>query len=82
MRAARVALFLAGLFFGGAIDHAILAGAGRTETPYGLRAGVAGNWALAALDLLLASACWGAHRSFERRAAESAMNVQTHAGSH
>jgi hypothetical protein len=68
---AKAAVFLAGVFFGGAIDHVILAAARRTETPYGLRSGVAGNWALAALDVALSAICWWAHRAFERRAAFS-----------
>ncbi len=66
---AKTAMFLAGMFFGGAIDHVILAAAGRTETPYGLHSGVTGNWALAALDLAVAGACWAAHRALERRRA-------------
>jgi hypothetical protein len=43
MRWAKVALFLSGLFFGGAVDHAILGLSGSGVTPYGMRAGVAGN---------------------------------------
>ena len=66
---AKTAVFLAGLFFGGAIDHAILAAAGRSETPYGVHSGVAGNWALAALDLAVTGVCWAAHRALERRRA-------------
>jgi hypothetical protein len=66
---AKAAVFLAGLFFGGAIDHAILAVAGRTDTPYGVRSGVAGNWALAALDVALSAICWRTHSVFERRSA-------------
>ena len=67
----KAAVFLAGLFFGGAIDHVILAVMGRTETPYGVHSGITGNWALAALDLILTVVCWMAHRSFERRAIRS-----------
>jgi hypothetical protein len=67
-RGAKLALFLAGLFFGGAIDHVILALMGRVETPYGVRAGVAGNWALAGLDLLITLGFWAAYRALERRA--------------
>jgi hypothetical protein len=62
----KTAVFLAGLFFGGAIDHAILAATGRSDTPYGVHAGVAGNWAFAALDLAAAGICWAAHRALER----------------
>jgi len=50
----KAALFGSGLFFGGAIDHVILAAMGRGVTPYGLVAGVSGNWALGAMDLLVA----------------------------
>jgi hypothetical protein len=63
----KLTLLFAGLFFGGAIDHAILASAGAVETPYGLRVGIAGNWALAALDLLLTGVCWAVHLSLEHR---------------
>jgi len=47
-------LFLSGLFFGGALDHAILAAKRSSRTPYGMEVGVAGNWAFAGLDLALA----------------------------
>lgn len=50
----KTALFLSGLFFGGAIDHAILAVKGSETTPYGVRSGIIGNWALAGVDLSLA----------------------------
>lgn len=69
MAGAKLTLFSAGLFFGGAVDHVILALAGRAETPYGVRAGVGGNWALACLDVLLMLGFWRAHRTLERRAA-------------
>jgi hypothetical protein len=52
----QLALFMSGLFFGGAIDHAILAGQRRQETPYGVRVGVRGNWLMAAADLAVAAA--------------------------
>jgi hypothetical protein len=58
----KMALFCSGLFFGGAVDHAILALKREDRTPYGLRSGVAGNWALAALDAALASAFYLLHR--------------------
>ncbi|PYR72509.1 MAG: hypothetical protein DMF87_27830 [Acidobacteria bacterium] len=48
-----IAIFLAGLFFGGAIDHVILAVMHQTVTPYGVSVGVAGNWGMAALDVAL-----------------------------
>ena len=54
MSPAATALFLSGLFFGGAIDHAILALLRSERTPYGARVGIRGNWALAGLDFFLA----------------------------
>jgi hypothetical protein len=65
MNISKLALFLSGLFFGGAIDHAILGSLGRTVTPYGLESGVAGNWLLAGLDLVLAVGLYRVHRSRE-----------------
>lgn len=47
-------LFLAGFFFGGAVDHVILAIMNSPFTAYGIRSGVGGNWLLALLDLLIA----------------------------
>jgi hypothetical protein len=55
-------LFLAGVFFGGAVDHAILALKRDDRTPYGFKAGVVGNWALAGLDTAVAAAFYAAHR--------------------
>lgn len=57
-----MALFLSGLFFGGAIDHAILAVKGSETTPYGVRSGIMGNWALAGVDLSLAVILYVLHR--------------------
>jgi hypothetical protein len=54
MRRGKVTLFLSGLFFGGALDYTILTLKGSELTPYGVRAGVKGNWGLAALDGVLA----------------------------
>jgi hypothetical protein len=54
MRAA--AFVLAGVFLGGALDHAILAIARSPRTPYGIRSGPHGNWMLALFDLVIASA--------------------------
>jgi hypothetical protein len=50
------------VFFGGAIDHAILALKRSDRTPYGVAAGVGGNWLLAALDLALAGTMYALHR--------------------
>ena len=58
----KLALFLSGLFFGGAIDHAVLAVIGSTLTPYGVDAGVLGNWAFVALDAALTVSLFETHR--------------------
>jgi len=50
-----LALFASGIFFGGALDHAILAAMRRDVTSYGVKAGVSGNWLFAAADLALAA---------------------------
>jgi hypothetical protein len=57
MPRAEIPLFLSGLFFGGAIDHAILALTRSEHTPYGARVGIRGNWAFAGLDLVIS--VWG-----------------------
>jgi hypothetical protein len=61
-RSGKAALFCSGIFFGGAVDHAVLALRRDARTPYGVRAGVAANWALAALDTAVAAAFYLAHR--------------------
>jgi hypothetical protein len=58
----KAALFCSGAFFGGAVDHSILALKGEARTPYGLRTSVAGNWVLAALDALAAAGFYALHR--------------------
>jgi hypothetical protein len=58
---AKLALFASGIFFGGAIDHAILAAMQRDVTPYGMKAGVSGNWWLAAADLAIAALLYRVH---------------------
>ena len=65
MNGSKIALLLAGLFLGGAIDHVILAALGREMTPYRLRAGVGGNWALAVFDLALTALLFWLHRHLE-----------------
>jgi hypothetical protein len=67
MNWAKLTLFLAGLFFGGALDHVVVALMNSPSTPYGIRWGVAGNWALAALDIGLAGLLYVAHRGLELR---------------
>lgn len=54
MSRAEIALFLSGLFFGGAIDHAILALLHSERTPYGARVDIRGNWAFAGLYFVIA----------------------------
>ena len=63
----KLALFFSGLFFGGAIDHVILAAMGSPQTPYGIRVGVLGNWAFAGFDLLVTAGLYLAHRRLELR---------------
>jgi NO-binding membrane sensor protein with MHYT domain len=47
-------MLVAGLFLGGAIDHGILALRRSPMSPYHVNVGVAGNWALALLDIAVA----------------------------
>jgi hypothetical protein len=61
-RSNNAALFCSGIFFGGAVDHAVLALRRENRTPYGVNAGVAANWAFAVLDVAVATAFYAAHR--------------------
>ena len=61
----KTALFASGVFFGGAIDHAILAAMRKDRTPYGIKSSVAGNWLFAAADLALAAALYHLHTTEE-----------------
>jgi hypothetical protein len=65
MSASKAALFASGIFFGGAIDHAILAAMRREVTPYGVKCGVSGNWLFAAADLLIAGVLYRVHATAE-----------------
>jgi hypothetical protein len=56
-----MALFLAGMFAGGAIDHLILLVKREPRSPYGLKVGVVGNGLLALVDVALAAAAYLAH---------------------
>jgi hypothetical protein len=69
MRSDELSLFLSGLFFGGAIDHTILAVTHAKKTPYGLSASAATNCAFAVFDLGLAAALYGWHRRAARNRA-------------
>jgi hypothetical protein len=67
MLRAEVVLFLSGLFFRGAIDHAILALLDSERTPYGAHVGIFGNWAFAGLDLAIALVGYVFYRHFGPR---------------
>ncbi len=54
MNRSELALFGSGIFFGGAVDHVILAAKGSEITPYGVHSDIVGNWMFAGLDLGLA----------------------------
>jgi hypothetical protein len=62
MTVEKVMLFMSGFFFGGFVDHAILAAAGLEMTPFGVQAGIGGNWILAGLDAGLAVLLYRLHR--------------------
>jgi hypothetical protein len=63
----KIALFLSGLFFGGAIDHLILALTGSEYTPYGVHSGVRGNWVFAVLDGGVALFFYFLHHHLEKQ---------------
>lgn len=66
MRWSKLALFVSGFFFGGAIDHVVLAMMGSDITPYGVHSGIWGNWALAVLDISLTAVSYFAHRILDK----------------
>lgn len=53
MKLAHWSLFIAGLFFGGVVDHIILGVVKSPLTPYGINLGIYGNWWMALFDLAL-----------------------------
>jgi hypothetical protein len=53
MKASACALFAAGFFFGGAVDHGVWIILGLDVTHFGLRVGAPGQGAFAALDLAI-----------------------------
>lgn len=65
MSLSKAALFASGIFFGGAVDHAVLAAMRRDVTPYGVKSGVAGNWLFAAGDLVMAGVLYHLHTTHE-----------------
>ena len=62
---AKAAIFVSGVFFGGAVDHAILALNNHDHSPYGVRIGVRGNWLMAGLDSAVAAAAYTLHRRLD-----------------
>jgi hypothetical protein len=67
----KAALFASGIFFGGVIDHAILAALRRHVTPYGVKSGVVGNWLFAATDMVVAGVLYRLHTRKESGRARS-----------
>lgn len=63
----KVALFLSGSFCCGAVNHTLAGLQGRTETPYGIHLGVAGNWALFAFDVAMTFLLLWLHRRLEKK---------------
>ena len=61
MKWSKLALFASEMFLGGTINRVILAMLGRRVTPFGVEVGIAGNWAFAALDLVVAGLLYRAH---------------------
>jgi hypothetical protein len=48
-----VFLFIAGVFFGGAMDHILFAARGSGTSHYGYEIGVKGNWLMSLFDLAI-----------------------------
>ena len=65
MKASNAALFASGVFFGGAVDHAILVAMRRDVTPYGVKAGVPGNVLFAVADLIVAGVLYRIHTKMQ-----------------
>jgi hypothetical protein len=63
----KAALFASGMFFGGAIDHALLAAMRRDVTPYGVKVGVSGNCLFALADLAAAAVLFRMHATRRTR---------------
>jgi hypothetical protein len=66
---ANLALFVSGLFFGGVLDHALLALQGSEVTPYQIHVGVMGNWGFALLDGTITVLLYLLHRRLNRTSA-------------
>jgi hypothetical protein len=67
MNPSKIVLLLSGVFFGGAMDHAIRAALGYDTTPYGYRSGIRGNLVFGAVDLFIAVVLYRAHIHLEGR---------------
>lgn len=65
MNVSKTALFASGVFFGGAVDHAILVAMRRDVTPYGVKAGVSGNVVFAIADLIVAGVLYRIHTNMQ-----------------
>src|SRR5687767_1920831 len=63
----KIALFLSGSFFCGAISHLILIVRNSPVTRYGFQLEAIGNWLLAGFDLVMTIAFYAAHRWIESR---------------
>lgn len=66
MKYSKLALFASGFFFGGAVDHVILALMDSNVTPYGIHSGIIGNWLLASLDAGLTIFLYILYRHLEK----------------
>lgn len=66
-----LALFGSGIFFGGAVDHTILAAKGSEIPHYGVHSGIMGNWAFAGLDFGLAISLYIFYRRLAKKTAVS-----------
>jgi hypothetical protein len=65
-RRASIALFLAGLFFGGGLDHVIFAATATPTSHYGLRLTFAGQLAFAVLDFSVMTVLVALHIRWNR----------------
>jgi hypothetical protein len=71
LRRPRLALFLCGLFFGGALDHLLFVVLKSPTSHYGLRLEPSGQLAFAALDLIVASVLYRLHVRWDAAAARA-----------
>jgi hypothetical protein len=57
----KLALFVSGIFFGGSIDHVVLAVMNSALSPLGLEVGALGNWLFGILDAVIAVCLYVVH---------------------